>query len=172
MSDKLNLNLNIDSMMESHRRWSRALQPMSDGMKLQRLVFEAAVALVDFERLPLTRDGVWADQHHGVVDALSAAVNEWQQWRNDNPGQLGARRHTLNEALTLAGVDRAELGDNVESHGDQEISQQDGHRVFEVAARKHLDMSSEEFISGWNGNRIDYRDPRVLQVARLLKYAR
>lgn len=55
----------------------------------------------------------------------------------------------------------------------QEITLEEGQRMLDEAARRHLNMTGEEFIAAWDEGRIPNGDSlSVQQVAALLPFGR
>jgi hypothetical protein len=55
----------------------------------------------------------------------------------------------------------------------REVSHEEGRQMLDAAARKHLNMTGEEFIAAWDEDRIlDTDNLRVQQVAALLPFGR
>jgi hypothetical protein len=55
----------------------------------------------------------------------------------------------------------------------EEISLEEGRRLLDEAAKRHLNMSGEEFIQAWDEKRFPDPDSlRVQQVASLLPFGR
>jgi hypothetical protein len=55
----------------------------------------------------------------------------------------------------------------------EELSDEEGRRLFDRAARRYLNMSGEEFLRRWDAGELDEDDrPEVTTVAMLIPFAR
>jgi hypothetical protein len=56
----------------------------------------------------------------------------------------------------------------------QEVSAKEGREIVDRAARRHLNMSGEEFLKAWDAGAFDDDPdrPEVMSVAMLLPFAR
>ena len=52
-------------------------------------------------------------------------------------------------------------GRDSESLSEFEVSYEEGRKLFDAEARRHLNMSGEEFVRKWDAGEIDFDDPET-----------